>query len=162
MVTAAEELTLQITRKFTAPVERVYAAWTIQDQVEQWLCRDQKASVNRCLALDVRPNGRLVIDIRTPEGDAYRQHGTFVEIIPMERLVFTWFYEKTQARGIPTDLPSPKTLVTVEFHPAEDCTEVSLIHEQFASRQEYEGTLAAWNGCFEVLDQLLLSNAAAS
>jgi uncharacterized protein YndB with AHSA1/START domain len=157
MVTFAEELTLQVTRKFAAPVERVYAAWTEQDQLEQWMCRDQKAYVNHCLALDVRPNGRFVIDIRTPEGDAYLQHGTFVEIVPLEKLVFTWFYEKTQARGIPTDLHSPKTLVTVEFGSVEDLTEITLTHEQFANRQEYEGTLAGWNGCFDVLDQLLNS-----
>lgn len=155
MLKTDQELTLQITRKIAAPIEQVYAAWTVQTQLEQWMCRDQKTYRNQCLALDLRPSGRFVIDIHTPEDDAYVQHGTFLEIVPLEQLVFTWFYEKTQARGIPTDFCSPKTLVTVTFRPLDDATEITLVHEQFTTRQEYEGTLAGWNGCFDALEQFL-------
>ncbi len=155
MPKAAAELTLQITRKIAAPVEKVYAAWTVQDQLERWMCRDRKTYLSRYLALDVRPSGRFVIEIRTPEEDVYLQHGTFLEILPLQRLTFTWFSDKTKSHKIPTELRSPKTLVSVEFHSVRNSTEIALTHEQFTTRQEYDGTLAGWNGCFDLLEELL-------
>jgi uncharacterized protein YndB with AHSA1/START domain len=74
---------------------------------------------------------------------------------PLQRLVFTWFYEKTQTCGKPTCLRSPERPVTVEFRRMGDSTEITLTHERFTTREEHEGTLKGWKGCFDVLEQSL-------
>jgi len=151
----AEQLTLQIKRIFPSSNDKTYAAWVQQDLLEQWMCRDQENYKTRYLALDVRPNGRFVVEIRTEEDDVYLEHGTFVEVLPLKSLVFTWFEEMTHAHGVTTDLRSPKTLVTVEFRDQGAFTEITLTHEQFTDRREYEATRAGWNTCFDLLERYL-------
>lgn len=151
----AEQLTLQIKRVLPVPAEQAYSAWVKQEILEQWMCCDQESYSTRYLVLDVRPGGRFVLEIRTPEGDVYLQHGTFMELLPLKKLVFTWFDEMIYAHGVGTELRSPKTLVTVDLKEQEGTTELTLTHEQFTSRREYDATLESWNTCFDLLERTL-------
>jgi len=151
----AEHLTLHIQRVFPVTAEQAYSAWVKQELLERWMCRDQESYTTRFLVLDARPGGRFVLEIRTPGGDVYLQHGTFVELQHHKKLVFTWFDEMTRTHGVATELRSPKTLVTVEFEEREGTTELALTHEQFTSRREYEATLESWNNCFDLLERTL-------
>src|ERR1700689_4045546 len=84
---AGRELT--ITRVFDAPRNIVFAAWTDAKQLAQWW--GPTGFTNPVCEIDVRPGGAIRIDMRAPDGTIYPMTGVFVEIVPLERIVFTSF-----------------------------------------------------------------------
>jgi len=71
--------------------------------------------------------------------------GTYVEVQPPSRLVYTWQWGHRE----------DETLVTVEFNDRDGGTELVLTHERF--RDEPDVTLhgEGWDGCFTRLGELL-------
>jgi uncharacterized protein YndB with AHSA1/START domain len=86
-VTAAAVPELVLTRRFEAPREMVYAAWTEPKHLEQWW--GPKGFTNPVCGVDLRVGGKMRIDMRGPDGTVYPMVGVFDEIVPPERLVFT-------------------------------------------------------------------------
>jgi len=81
-------------------------------------------------------------------------HGVYQEIRPPEKLVFTWQWMKTPARGgEPSE--TGDTLVTVEFFARGEGTEVVLTQEGFATAEVRDRHHSGWNGCFDTLDRVL-------
>jgi uncharacterized protein YndB with AHSA1/START domain len=78
---------VRLTRVFDAPIELVWMAWTDPRHMAQWW--GPKSFTNPVCELDVRPGGAIRIDMRAPNGTIYPMTGTFKEIVPRERLVFT-------------------------------------------------------------------------
>lgn len=76
-----------ITRTLKAPREVVWQAWTDPKQLAQWW-GPHCFSNPRCEA-DVRPGGRIHIDMMGPDGTVYPMGGHFDEVQAPERLVFT-------------------------------------------------------------------------
>src|SRR2546425_5241971 len=60
--------------------------------------------------------------MRAPDGPLHRVTGTYREVDPPNRLVYTWQWETTPG--------ATETLVTVEFHDRAGRTEVVLTHER--------------------------------
>jgi uncharacterized protein YndB with AHSA1/START domain len=147
------EMLVQLRRVFHAPRAKVWAAWTEREQLEQWMCKDDPTHHARYTELEVRPGGRYVIEIPLPDGK-YVGTGTFREVQPPERLVFTWawtrFPEKT---GEPSQ--DAESLVTVELIDRGASTEMIFTHENFESAEIREGTRTGWLGCFEYLAKVL-------
>jgi uncharacterized protein YndB with AHSA1/START domain len=77
---------MQLTRTFKAPRALVWQAWTEADKLQQWW-GPQHFTNPRC-DIDLRPGGRIHIDMRAPNGVIYPMGGQFEEILPPERLVF--------------------------------------------------------------------------
>jgi uncharacterized protein YndB with AHSA1/START domain len=65
---AGPEMSLQMRRVFQAPRERVWAAWTQREQLEEWMCKDVPTHHPKYVELDVRPGGRYVMEIPLPDG----------------------------------------------------------------------------------------------
>jgi len=84
---AVVERVLEISRLFNAPRELVFAAWTDPTQLAQWW--GPKGFTNPRCEVNVRPGGKIHIDMRAPDGTVYPMGGTFREVIPPEKLVFT-------------------------------------------------------------------------
>jgi uncharacterized protein YndB with AHSA1/START domain len=148
------ETRLQIRRTFAAPREKVFRAWTARQALEQWMCRDKPDHVARYLELDVRTGGRFVLEIKNGKGEVYLQQGTYREVKPPEKIVFTWSWKKTPAT--PGDLTEcPETLVTLEFFDRGAQTEIVLTHEGFTSATMRDAHTMGWTGCFDVLEKVL-------
>ena len=78
-----------ITRTFDVPRELVWRAWTEEDQLAQWL-RPFGVSTDS-VAFDVRVGGRYSYTMTNDEtGETFPTGGVFLEVEPMDRLVFTW------------------------------------------------------------------------
>jgi uncharacterized protein YndB with AHSA1/START domain len=108
----APERTLVTTRIFDAPRETVYRAWTDPKQLAKWFPPEGFTSP-RC-EIDARPGGVFRVDMKAPagapfEGQEFPGPGTFVEVVPNERLVFTM----TPEVGDQT-MPTVTTTVTFE------------------------------------------------
>jgi uncharacterized protein YndB with AHSA1/START domain len=78
---------LVITRLLDAPRALVFRAWTEPRHLAQWW--SPRGFTNPVCELDLRPGGRIRIDMRAPDGVVYEMGGAFEEIVEPERLVFT-------------------------------------------------------------------------
>lgn len=148
------ETRLQIRRTFAAPRKKVFEAWTQREKLEKWMCRDNPKNTPSYVEFDVRPGGSNRMEIRTADGHVYRQRVTFREILPPEKLVFTWAWERFSAAG-QKDEQQEETLVTVEFHERGKFTEVVLTHEFFRNAEQRDRHSTGWDGCFDVLAKVL-------
>jgi len=145
--TTTSETTLQIRRTFAAPRQKVFEAWTQLEKLTTWLCRVTEQHSTRILEFDARVGGRYRLEVTAPEGSRLLLSGTYREIEPPERLVFTWQWEEDPDFG--------ETLVTVEFHARGNSTELVLTHERFSSTERRDRHAIGWNGCFDRLTELL-------
>ena len=137
---------LLVKRTFKAPVERVYAAWTDAEQMKRWFAPGAM-SVPTASA-DARPGGRYRVQMSEGGSDCefHTTGGVYREVIPNERLVFTWQWEGS-------DL---ETLVTLEFKSlSENETELTLRHEGFDSEDTRNKHGQGWDGCLAKLETLL-------
>jgi uncharacterized protein YndB with AHSA1/START domain len=78
---------LILTRTFDAPRELVFGAWTERDRLQRWW--GPCDYTNPECEVDARPGGAIHIQMVGPDGTKYPMAGTFLEIVPPERLVFT-------------------------------------------------------------------------
>lgn len=80
------ERELTITRVFDAPRALVFKVWTDPKHLAQWW--GPHGFTNPVCEWDVRPGGRIRVDMRGPDGTVYPMSGVYQEIIEPERLVF--------------------------------------------------------------------------
>jgi uncharacterized protein YndB with AHSA1/START domain len=76
-----------ITRVFGAPRGLVFEVWTKAEHFTRWF-GPHGAEIVAC-ELDARPGGIIRFGHRFPGGPTLYSKGTFVEVVPDERLVFT-------------------------------------------------------------------------
>jgi uncharacterized protein YndB with AHSA1/START domain len=75
---------------------KVYEAWTDAKKIPHWF-GPENAEVLRATA-DVRVGGRFRIVFRGPDGEEHDVGGTYREVVPNEKLVFTWAWRTTPER----------------------------------------------------------------
>ena len=78
---------LVISRKFPAPRELVFKAWSSAEHMKRWFC--PKGFTVPEAEIDFRPGGVCAICMRSPDGHDFWSRGTYIEIAPPDRLVFT-------------------------------------------------------------------------
>jgi uncharacterized protein YndB with AHSA1/START domain len=88
MTDPANELVL--TRLIDAPREKLFRCWTEPSLLKQWFA---PAPVTTPVAeVDLRVGGASLIVMRTPDGQEIPCPGTYLEIVPDEKLVLTDAY----------------------------------------------------------------------
>jgi uncharacterized protein YndB with AHSA1/START domain len=142
------QTSLQVRRTFAAPRERVYRAWTDAKQFALWFhpTADYTTVVTR---MDLRQGGTFYLEMHHKGGNIHKLTGTYRQVKPPEKLVFTW---QPQYQGQES---SAETLVTVEFREIGASTEVSILHENFVDAEVREKHNQGWNGCLEQLQNFL-------
>jgi uncharacterized protein YndB with AHSA1/START domain len=93
---------LDLVLERTVPVtpDRVWAAWTEPELVVQWFTPAPWKTI--AADLDVRPGGRCITTMESPEGDRYPNAGCYLEVDPGRLLVFT----STMSEGFRPVVPS--------------------------------------------------------
>lgn len=137
---------LQLNRTFDAPRERVFRAWTEPEEIKQWFGPGKYQTP--IVEVDLRPGGHYRFGLQLPGGNAFFLSGTFREVHPPERLVYTWQWAE------PTDFPG-ESLVTVQFLDRGGRTEVVILHEQFSHTTERDRHIEGWNGSLDKLEKRL-------
>src|SRR5438445_13670197 len=99
-------VTVRLQRTFQAPREKVFQAWTRPEDLKRWSAPGDLTTP--VAEVDLRVGGRYRIDMRAPDGTLHRVTGTYREVDPPNRLVYTWQWETTPG--------ATETLVTVAFH----------------------------------------------
>lgn len=143
---ASPQTTLRLTRTFAAPREKVFGAWTHPEELKKWF--HPPGYETPSAEIDLRVGGKYRIGMRKlPDGEVFYLSGTYREVRPPERLVYTWKWEAEPELG--------DTVVTVEFHGRGGSTEIVLTHELFPTekaRQEHEH---GWSGGLDNLARIL-------
>lgn len=80
-------LDLVLEREVDVPVELVWTAWTTPHHLKHWFV-PKPWTITRC-EIDLRPGGAFSTTMRSPEGQEFPSDGCFLEIVDLERLVFT-------------------------------------------------------------------------
>ena len=120
------ERALVIDRVFDAPRELVFKMWTDPEHMAKWWGpRDYPANK---ISADVRPGGKYRHCLNSSAGDvSLWLYGTFREIVPPERLVFTFAWEEEGERGL-------ETIVTIDFKDEGQKTRMHFRQSPFQSR----------------------------
>jgi uncharacterized protein YndB with AHSA1/START domain len=82
------KLDFAIERFIDAPVRLVWEALTKPEHLKEWYMPKTWGRVAR-VEMDVRPGGIFSIDIATANGPDLPNLGCFLDVVPMERLVWT-------------------------------------------------------------------------
>ena len=147
---------LQLTRVFDAPRELVFKAWTDANQFQQWFgAAACDGSSLHSTKLDVRTGGKYRLQVKRADGEFWTTVGTYREVKPPERLVFTWQFEKDGSGNEFGEVEPPETLVTVEFKARGKQTEMTLTHEKFASAESRDRHNEGWTRCLNALGEFV-------
>jgi uncharacterized protein YndB with AHSA1/START domain len=147
-VTTPSEREIVTERDFDAPRERVFAAFTDPELIPEWWgLRRQTTTVDE---MDVRPGGSWRFVCHDPGGGEDGFRGTYREVTPPERLVYTFEWE---------GMPGHVLVETVEFEELGGRTKVTTT-SLFHTPEERDGMLAGGmeiglNESYEALDELL-------
>ena len=93
---------------------------------------------------DLRVGGRYHITMHVP-GDRHDVMGVYREMVPNEKLVFTWAWKST---------PERESLVTVTLKPDGAGTLLTLLHEQFFDADARDRHQQGWGGAIDKLEKL--------
>ena len=139
---------LVVVRDFEAPRELVWRAWTDPSQTKQWLGFEHMAVES--IVADLQVGGRFRIQMKkADDGEYYTAVGTYLEVKTLERLVYTWDWEKDGAGTEFGEVEGNDTQVTVELHPNGKFTRLILTHEKFLSAQRRDNHEKGWNDWLE-------------
>jgi uncharacterized protein YndB with AHSA1/START domain len=128
------ELELTVSRTIPASRERVFNAWLEAETLAKFMTTPMGGNSPTRVSNDPVKGGRFSIVMMN--GDKEIPHaGTYLEIDPHSRLVFTW--------ESPYSLDD--SVVTIDLaEPAPGTTELTLRHVRFRSEQAREGHREGW------------------
>lgn len=152
---ASMEQPVTITRTFDAPLAAVWKAWTNPDQVMRWWGPTNVTSP--AARIDFRVGGKYNFCMHMPDGQDLWSGGTYLEIEPMKRIVFTDSFTDAEGsivsasvHGITEDLPLEfKVVLTFEEHDGK--TTMTLQHYGLGDGEMAEMTVIGWTQSFDKL-----------
>jgi uncharacterized protein YndB with AHSA1/START domain len=138
-VAAKPSLTLK--RRLNAPLAQVYAAWTQPEKIARWFGPAGTETVRA--EADVRVGGRFHIVMDQRDGDVHDVSGVYREVMPDEKLVFTWAWRTT---------PERESLVTISLKRDGEGTILTLTHEQLFDDAARDRHRSGWTQALDRLD----------
>jgi uncharacterized protein YndB with AHSA1/START domain len=134
------EPSLTLKRRIKASPKAVYAAWTDPKKIVKWFGPDSGPVEHA--AVDLRVGGRYTVIFRTENGEQHHVSGVYREVVPNEKLVFTWAWRST---------PERESLVTILIKPEVDGSLLTLQHEKFFDEKARDDHRNGWSGCLDKL-----------
>ncbi len=134
------DLSLTARRTIKAPPQKIFEAWLDPAMMTRFMSPgpDMHVREARC---DPKVGGTFFVMM---VGDKdYPHSGTFREITPYSRLVFTW----------EAPWSAPGTTVEITLTPVTGGTEVVLTHVKFLSEEARESHMKGWTGILAKLEQ---------
>ena len=129
-------ITIQTT--IDANASAVWQAWTSPEHIMQWNHASDDwhspAAEN-----DLRVGGRYHIKMVVPD-DTHDVSGVYREIVPNEKVSFTWAWKST---------PERESLVTVTIKPDGDGSLMTLQHEQFFDETARDNHNKGWTAIMD-------------
>lgn len=151
---------LFITRTFDAPREHVWKAWTDSESLMKWW-GPKHFSCPFC-DIDFKVGGKYLNCMLSRDGKDFWSSGTYKEIVPLKRIVYTDSFSDEKGNVVPASLYGMEGLpleleVTVTFEDFEGSTKISLSHIGIPSGKMEEMTKTGWNESFDKLEKMLIA-----
>ena len=153
------KLDLLLERIVDVPRELVWMAWTTPEHLKKWFTPVPWKTID--CEIDLRPGGIFRTVMQSPEGKDFPNLGSYVEVIPHEKLVWT----NALLPGFrpiygPTACPGEEfaftAVLSLEQHANGTKYTALVIHADEESRKKHEA-LGFHEGWGKALDQLVAS-----
>lgn len=139
---AAAPLSLELHRTYPAAPERIFRAWVTPTELVRWW-KGPTGEPFRVIAMDPRPGGAYEFEVLTCTGSR-TVGGTYLEVSPPRRLVFTWLWN-----GHPE---TKRTTVTIELSArADGGTDLVLRHVGFPDQNMVNQHTQGWSAMLRFL-----------
>lgn len=132
---------LRLKRRFDAPIERVWRAWTDPQALMRWFGPTETREV-LLAETDVRVGGGYRLGFSTNDGREHHASGQYREVDLQRRLVFTWAWH---------DTPAEVSLITLEFTPAGNGTDLAFLQTPFVDQATRDSHDHGWSGAMDRL-----------
>jgi uncharacterized protein YndB with AHSA1/START domain len=150
-ITEEDGLVLDITRRFNAPREQVFNAWSSMDAMKHWFGPENCTVLGG--SVDFQVGGRYRLEVQTENLGAIAVGGAYREISPHDKIAFSWKW-KGHEELCPVEME-----IVIEFTAIDQNeTELRLIQTGFPEREVAEHHGQGWNGTFDKLGPWLTSN----
>jgi uncharacterized protein YndB with AHSA1/START domain len=143
------KLDLVLERDIDVSRELVWTAWTEPEHLSKWFT-PAPWTVTDC-QIDLRPGGIFRTVMRSPDGKEFPNLGCYLEVVPLERLVWT---DALLPGYRPSETPFFTAILTLE--PRGNGTRYTAIavHRDEAGRKKHE-EMGFYDGWGKALDQLV-------
>jgi len=135
---------LTIKRHFNAPPAKVFSAWTDPEKVKHWMGPGEVKVLK--VECDPRTGGRYRWLMQAPNGEEHDVSGIYREVIPNQKLVFTWAWKST---------PERESLVTVDIRPDGTGSLMTFTHEQFFDEDARDRHQKGWSAAIDKMEEYL-------
>jgi uncharacterized protein YndB with AHSA1/START domain len=139
-------LALELTRTLPAAQGPVFRAFSEAGELARWW--GPAGFSVPSLEFDPRPGARYRIEMQPPEGDAFFLCGTFGEVDPPRRLVYTFAWEDPD----PDDV---ETRVELAFRGLGGATEVAVVQGPFRTEARRALHRDGWTDSLDKLERLV-------
>jgi uncharacterized protein YndB with AHSA1/START domain len=153
------ETTNVIVRVLDAPRQKLWEAWSTPELFVKWW--GPKGFTSPEAKIDFRVGGSYLSCMQTPAGMKIYGTGTYTEITPLEKIVFTDNFADQHGKKVPAsyygmgdDTIAENTFVTVTFEPVGNRTKLTLragVGLPGAQKEEED----AWNEMFDKLTKVV-------
>ncbi|WP_432240091.1 SRPBCC family protein [Herbaspirillum robiniae] len=151
----AEARDLIIHRVLKAPRSALWRAWTDPELLRQWWC--PKPWTTEVKAFDLQPGGAFHTLMRGPDGGVNDNPGSFLEVVPQSRLVFTSML--TAGWRPNTPWLGFTAIITMADEGAGSRYTARVMHPDEATRDRHEkmGFFDGWNTVITQLEEFAVS-----
>jgi len=139
---------LTLTRIFEAPKELVFECWTQPAHMEKWLFpKDFTVPLSEA---DIRSGGSYRSCLRAPDGSDHWVGGTYIEVTPHHRIVFTHAWQDEAGKS------EHETVVTITLKDVDGGRTQLTFHQAFFETEaSRDGHAEGWNESFDNLERYL-------
>ena len=141
---SSRPFSLSVERILTTPIEVLYRAWT--EKFDDWF------AAPGTLLMEAKVDSPFFFETRF-EGQRHPHYGRFLRLVPNELVEMTWVTGEPGTRGA-------ETVVTAEFSPADDGTQVRITHAGHVDEESRDGHEDAWPLVLEHLETTMSELAA--
>lgn len=146
--------TIQASKSFNAPVSALYKAWTDPEQLKQWW-KPMGMSLNN-VENEITEGGKVIYHFSGDEGTSLTIEGTYQEVQPNERLVYTWNWQ------FPDEKLNSAYKLEVTFQGSEEESSISITQNEEEQQESVKPKESAWDDQLIKLAQFLESGAQGS
>ncbi len=139
----ANDKSLTVSKTINADKATIFKALTDEEIMAKWFCAGPDGW-SSTVKSDTKLGGSYQVDMHNGEGETYTHTGTYKEVTPNDKIVFSW---NSQAVD--------DTLVTITLTETEGGTEVKLVHEFLPNDQMVENHTNGWTVILERLSGVM-------
>lgn len=136
-------------KNFSAPVERLYKAWTTPEDLKQWWKPSENHLTN--VELENREGGKIKYEFDNKDGQhAVTITGEYKEVKPNEKLVYTWNWDVASDNVKKSDHQ-----LTITFSADGDGSKIAVTQENFQDGEAVKPHQEGWEKALNDLSEYL-------